>query len=63
MNAESLISWNLPNFVTIVLMLAIIWVVVGAAGHLFVRGPAQRKAASGVNGSNVTAAPGGVVVG
>jgi hypothetical protein len=60
-NSESLISWNIPNFVTVCLMVAIIWVIIGTAGHLLVRAPAQRKAVSGA--SNVTAAPGGVVVG
>lgn len=59
MNGENLISWSIPNFVTIVLMIAIIWVVIGSLGHLLVRQPARRRA---VAGDNTTAAPGGVLV-
>lgn len=67
MNGESLISWNLPNFITIVFMLAIIWVVIGAAGHIFVRRPAQRAATvastqSVPNSDNTNTAFGGVIV-
>ncbi len=62
MGSESLISWNLPNFITIVLMLAIVWVVIGAAGHLLVRGPYLRTQRGGQPASNTTYAPGGVAV-
>lgn len=34
---ENIISWNIPNFVTIVTMVAVIWVVLGFASHLFRR--------------------------
>lgn len=60
MDNESLISWNIPNFISIVLMMAIVWVIIGTAGHLLVRRPASRRASAG---TNTTAAPGGLVVG
>lgn len=60
MDSESLISWNIPNFVTFVLMIAIVWVVMGTAGHLLIRQPASRRAATG---TNTMAAPGGLQVG
>lgn len=62
MKSENLISWNIPNFVSIVLMIAIIWVVIGTAGHLLVRGPASRRMRSGQSATNTTYAPGGVAV-
>lgn len=34
MDGENLISWNIPNFITIVLMIGIVWVVIGGAAHL-----------------------------
>lgn len=43
---EKLISWNIANFVTIVLMIAIAWAVIGLAGHTLVRQPAARNAAA-----------------
>ena len=41
---QNIVSWNLRNFITIALMLALIWLALGFAGHVFVRGPAMRKA-------------------
>lgn len=38
MNEESVISWNLPNVVTVIMMLLIIWVVLGGLGHFLFRG-------------------------
>lgn len=59
MDGENLISWNIPNFVSFVFMIAIIWVVIGTAGHLLVR----RGGASGApSATNNTYAPGGVAV-
>lgn len=48
MKSESLISWNIPNFVSFVLMISIIWVVIGTAGHVLVRQPAKRRAGGGI---------------
>lgn len=42
---ESLISWNLPNFVSFIFFIAILWVAIGALGHIFVRRPAMKAAA------------------
>jgi hypothetical protein len=44
---EKLISWNIANFVTVILMIAIAWCFIGLAGHTLVRQPAQRNAAAG----------------
>jgi hypothetical protein len=46
MDGEGLISWNLPNVFTFILMLAIIWVAAGAVGHVFVRQPGKRNIVS-----------------
>ena len=42
---EKLISWNIANFVTIVLMIAIAWCVIGLAGHVLIRQPVMKAAA------------------
>lgn len=34
---ETVISWNLVNIITFLLMIAIIWMIFGAIGHIFVR--------------------------
>lgn len=34
---ESVISWNLPNIVTVILMVMIIWILFGAVGHFVFR--------------------------
>jgi len=57
MDGENLISWNIPNFVSFVFMIAVIWIVIGTAGHLLVRQPA-RATAMGL--TNTTSRPGGV---
>lgn len=37
MDGENLISWNLPNFVSITLMVVMIWLVLGGVSHLIRR--------------------------
>jgi hypothetical protein len=32
---ENVISWNLPNFITIMLMVALLWAGVGFLSHFF----------------------------
>ena len=34
MRSENVISWNLPNFITVVLMLGIIWAVLGVGSNM-----------------------------
>lgn len=34
---ESVISWNLPNIISIILMVMIIWIVFGMVGHFVFR--------------------------
>jgi hypothetical protein len=46
---EGLISWNIANFVSLVLVIAIVWVVIGTAGHVLVRQPAKRAAMAAAN--------------
>lgn len=46
MNGENLISWNIPNFITFVFMIAILWVVIGTAGHLLIRQPYLRQSSA-----------------
>lgn len=58
MKSENLITWSLPNFVTFLTMIVIIWVVVGSVGHIFVRQPAARQ----MGKTNTTVAPNGVAV-
>ena len=41
---ENLISWNLPNVITLLFMILILWMIGGAIGHFFVRAPAQKQA-------------------
>lgn len=59
MDGENLISWSIPNFVSFVFMIAIIWVIIGTLGHVFIRRPAMAR--GGVT-DNTLAAPGGVIV-
>lgn len=42
---ETVISWNLPNVITFLMMLAIIWIIFGFVGH-FVFRAGSKKAAS-----------------
>ena len=58
MDSEGLITWNLPNVITFILMLAIIWIVGGTLGHVFIRQPARKA----TNATNTTVAPNGVAV-
>lgn len=37
MDNGNIITWNFPNFISFVLMIAILWVVLGAAGHVLWR--------------------------
>lgn len=43
---EKIITWNLPNLVSIWLMIVLLWFGVGFASHLLVRKPAAAKAAA-----------------
>lgn len=47
MDSENVISWNFANFVTIGLMLAIIWSALGIVSHL-VRKPNKMKGSTAV---------------
>lgn len=38
MNNENIISWNLPNFVTVVLMIGLVWSAGGIVSHLLMKG-------------------------
>jgi hypothetical protein len=47
-NNENVISWNLPNFVTFVLMVALLWAGAGVVSHA-IRGKSKGNSAKGVN--------------
>lgn len=53
---ENLISWNPRNFITVVLMLGIIWVILGTVGHVFFRAPVVAKGKGG-NRANIGMTP------
>lgn len=58
---ENIISWNLPNLVSIIFMIAILWVVIGAVGHIFVRSKSAKSSAirtSGTGFAQTAAVPG-----
>jgi len=40
---ENLLTWNFPNFVTIILMIVTLWVIAGLVGHFLFRAPAQQQ--------------------
>lgn len=44
---ESVISWNLPNIISILLMVMIIWIVFGMVGHFVFRQGGSPAPASG----------------
>jgi len=48
---ENVISWNLPNVVSILLMFMIIWIIFGSIGHFFFRN------SSSSDDTNVVAQP------
>lgn len=48
MKSENLITWNLPNFVSVLLMLAVLW-----AGAGLVSGFVRRRAGIGHNSRGV----------
>lgn len=56
MERSAIVGWNIPNFVSFVLMLAILWCAVGILSHVMVR-------KGGKNGSNVFAANANVTAG
>lgn len=44
---ETVISWNLPNIISVVLMVMIIWIVFGFIGHFVFRSGASQPASGG----------------
>lgn len=46
MDESNLLSWNLPNFITIVLMVGLLWAAMGVASSAFRR---ARSAPQGVS--------------
>ena len=54
---ESLISWNLPNFISFVFFIVVIWIVIGSLGHMFVRRPAMARARVAASGGPLPKAP------
>jgi hypothetical protein len=51
MGDENLLSWNIPNFVTIVLMIALLWCALGFLGHIFIRRPKATSSAATASAS------------
>lgn len=48
---ESILTWNIPNFVTIALMVGIIWIVVGVASHFFRKSSSKTTAPQAASGN------------
>lgn len=49
MKGENVISWNLPNLITVVLMMAVLWAALGLGSSLVrSRSKTNRAAVSGV---------------
>lgn len=44
MKDQNILSWNVANFISVILMIAILWALLGALGHIAVRAPAMKKA-------------------
>lgn len=55
---EQLLSWNIPNFISVALMLALIWCALGFLGHMVFRKPSTAAKRSAVApGLNAMAVP------
>lgn len=48
---ENVISWNLPNVISVIAMLLIIWIVFGAVGHFVFRTGAKTATTTSVLGA------------
>lgn len=48
MKSENVISWNVPNFISICLMLALLWCGLGVVSHLLFRKGRGSNAGQGV---------------
>jgi hypothetical protein len=48
---ENVISWNLPNVISVIMMLLIIWIVFGAVGHFVFRQGAKTATVTSVLGA------------
>lgn len=59
---SAIIGWNLANFVTLMLMIAIIWVITSLGSHFLVRKSSKGTAQTGF-GSTTPAAPGASIGG
>lgn len=44
---EGLISWNVPNIISVILMILIIWIVFGGVGHFVFRTGAKSSPSTG----------------
>lgn len=44
---ETVISWNLPNIISVILMVLIIWIVFGFVGHFVFRNGGKQPATAG----------------
>jgi hypothetical protein len=49
---ENVLSWNVPNVITIWLMVALLWVVMGVGSHFVRKKTARAGVASGVTTDN-----------
>lgn len=56
---QNLISWNLANFVTFTLMILVIWVVLGGAGHLLFGATGKGKTQTAITPGGVKTATAG----
>ncbi len=60
MKSENVLSWNVPNLISVWLMLSLLWVMLGVGSHLiFRKGGKGNLTATGVG----TAANGNIVTG
>lgn len=55
--SENVITWNVPNVITIWLMIGLLWVLMGIGSHLLIR----KKTSKGVNPGVVSDNTGSVV--
>jgi len=60
---SAIIGWNLANFVTLMLMIAIIWVITSMGSHFLVRKSGGGKSAPSGFASTAPAAPGATIGG
>jgi hypothetical protein len=57
--SENVLSWNVPNVITIFLMVSLIWAVLGIGSHLLFRkgkGPTTQAAVQSDTNGNIVSA-------